>query len=292
MTAAFTANLLDVAKPWRPDLIIRETNEYGGFLAAEMLGAELAVLDIAPLIVRIVPDLVQRLNAVRAEFGLAAIGSLTPAYGRIAAGLLPESWYPQGLRTPQHRYYRIPDQPGDPLDDAIAGLPADAPLVLMSLGSNVRTLLSADSRLLALAVDALGALPVRAVVALGHDPAAWTGPRPANVHFVQFVQQRLLLGACDAFLTHAGFSGVREALSHGVPMVAVPLFADQPANAARVAELGVGLQTAAAGLAPDKLAAALNQVVHEPSCRLAARGFQRRILALPSLDQFAADLCS
>ncbi|WP_409179279.1 glycosyltransferase [Amycolatopsis sp. VS8301801F10] len=290
MTATFTANLLDVAKPWRPDLIVRETNEYGGFLAAEALGVELAVLDIAPLIVRLVPDLVARLNVVRAKFGLAAIESLTPAYGKIAAGLLPESWYPKALRTPQHRYYRVPGEPGDPLDDAIAGLPADAPLVLMSLGSNAHLLLSAESRLRTIAVEALGALPIRAVVALGHDPAAWTGPRPANVHFEPFVPQRLLLGACDAFLTHAGFSGIREALSHGVPMTAVPLFADQPANAARIEELGIGVQVAAACLTPDSLAAALKQVVDEPSFRRAARGLQRRILALPSLDQFAADL--
>ncbi|MFD2467813.1 glycosyltransferase [Amycolatopsis silviterrae] len=290
MTAAFTANLLDVAKPWRPDLIVRETNEYGGFLAAEVLGVDLAVLDIAPLIAGLVPDLVEQLNVVRAKFGLAAIGSLTPAYGKLAAGLLPESWYPQALRTPQHRYYRVPDVPGDPLDAAIAAVPADAPLVLMSLGSNVRMLLSAESRLLTIAVEALGTLPVRAVVALGHDPAAWTGPRPANVHFVSFVQQRLLLGACDAFLTHAGFSGVREALDHGVPMAALPLFADQPANAARVEELGAGVQVDVAGLTPDKLAAALKQVLDEPSARLAARGFQRRILALPSLTRFAADL--
>ncbi|ATY13401.1 glycosyltransferase [Amycolatopsis sp. AA4] len=290
MTAAFTANLLDAAKPWRPDLIVRETNEYGGFLAAEMLGADLAVLDIAPLIVRLVPDLVKRLNAVRAEFGLAAIDSLAPAFGKITAGFLPESWYPQGMRTSRHRCFRLPEQPGDPLDDAIAKLPADAPLVLMSLGSNAHTLLSSESQLRTIAVEALGALPIRAVVALGHDPAAWTGPRPVNVHFVSFVQQRLLLGACDAFLTHAGFSGIREALSCGVPMAAVPLFADQPANAARVEALGIGLQADAAGLNPDKLAAVLGKVLAEPSYRLAARGFQRRILALPSLDRFAADL--
>ncbi|MBB1152230.1 MULTISPECIES: glycosyltransferase [Amycolatopsis] len=290
MTATFTANLLDVAEPWRPDVIVRETNEYGGFLAAEILGAELAVLDIAPLIVRLVPDLVKRLNVVRAKFGLPAIASLAPAYGRIVAGLLPESWYPQGSRTSRHRCYRLPDQSGDPLDASIAELPADAPLVLMSLGSNVRTLLSAESRLLTIAAEALGRLPIRAVVALGHDPAAWTGPRPANVCFVPYVQQQLLLGACDVFLTHAGFSGIREALSRGVPMTALPLFADQPANAARVEELGAGIQVDTAGLTPDKLASALSQVMDKPSCRLAARGLQRQILALPSLDRFAADL--
>jgi N-glycosyltransferase len=110
------------------------------------------------------------------------------------------------------------------------------------------------------------------------------------VHLAPFVQQRLLLGACEVFLTHAGFSGVRESLSVGVPMVALPLFADQPENAARVDELGLGIQTNAAGLTPDTLAAAIERVLTEPSYRLAARAFQRHILGRPALTTFATDL--
>src|SRR5205814_3934113 len=139
-------------------------------------------------IVRLVLDLVDRLNVVREGFELGPIDSLTPAYGTLTAGLLPEPWYPEALRTPGHRYYRTPDGPGEPLDAEIADLPADAPLVLMSFGSNLRTLLSAESELLPIAVEALGALPIRAVAAIGDDAASWRGPRPANVHLVPYVQ--------------------------------------------------------------------------------------------------------
>ncbi len=290
MTAAFAANLLDAARTWRPDLIVRETNEYAGFLVADVLDVPLAVVDIAPLIVRLVPDLTDRLNVLRESLGLAAIDSLTPAYGQLTAGLLPEPWY--SSVTPAHRFYRAPEPLSERLDPALTELPADAPLVLASFGSNLDMLLSAESELLPIAVKALGSLPVRAVVALGSDEAvaAWTGPRPENVHLAPFVQQRLLLSACNAFLTHAGFSGVREALSAGVPMVALPLFSDQPANAARVGELGLGVEVDAAGLTPDTLGAALKRVLDKPSYGLAARGFQRRILGLPTLDAFAADL--
>ncbi|WP_158883713.1 glycosyltransferase [Amycolatopsis anabasis] len=293
LTARFAANLLEAAKDWRPDVIVRETNEYGGYLAAEVLGLPLAVVDIAPLIVRLIPELTERLNVLRDDFGLPAIDSFTHAYGRLVAGLLPERWYPGALRTPGHRYYRAPDEPGDqPLDPAIANLPSDAPFVLAGFGSNVHTLLAAESELMTIAVEALGSLPVRAVVALGSDRAvaSWTGPRPANVHLAPFVQQRLLLGACDLFVTHAGFSGIRESLSAGVPMVALPLFAEQPENAARIDELGAGVQVDAAGLTPDSLAAAVNRVLDEPAHRLAARAFQRDILGRPALTTFATDL--
>jgi UDP:flavonoid glycosyltransferase YjiC (YdhE family) len=66
-------------------------------------------------------------------------------------------------------------------------------------------------------VEALGSLPCTAVVALGRgsDVSTWTGPRPANAHLASFVQQPLPLQACDLFVTHTGFGGVREALTAG-----------------------------------------------------------------------------
>jgi Erythromycin biosynthesis protein CIII-like, C-terminal domain/Erythromycin biosynthesis protein CIII-like, N-terminal domain len=283
MTARFAANVIDAAKTWRPDLIVRETNEYGGYLAAEVLGLPLAVVDIAPLIVQLVPDLTEQLNILRDGLGLPSIDSFTHASGQLTAGLLPEQWYPAQLSTPAHRYYRVPPDP------AVAD---HTPLVLASFGSNVQMLLATGSKLMSITVEALGSLPVRSVVALGSDQAvaSWTGPRPANVHLAAFVQQRVLLGTCEVFVTHAGFSGVRESLSAGVPMVALPLFADQPANAARLDELGLGIQTHTSGLTPDTLAANVKRVLTEPAHRLAARTFQRRILGLQPLATFASDL--
>jgi UDP:flavonoid glycosyltransferase YjiC (YdhE family) len=277
MTADFAANLLDAG--WRPDVIVRETNEYGGLLAAEVLGVPSAVVDIAPLMPPLVSDLAARLDVLGRRFGRTSV-----AADRLTAGLLPEPWYPPGLRTPGHRYYRVPEPVVDP--------PAEGPVVLAGFGSNVRSLLAADSRLTAITVEALGSLGVRAVVALGSDDAvaSWTGPRPGNVELAGFVPQRALLAASEVFVTHAGFSSVREALSAGVPMVAVPLFADQPANARRVRELGVGLQVDAAGLTAEELAAAVERVLGDPDCRTAARGFRSGIAELPPITGFLEDL--
>ncbi|KAA2262312.1 glycosyltransferase family 1 protein [Solihabitans fulvus] len=293
MTAAFAANLIDVARAWRPEVIVRETNEYGGYLAAEVLGLPLAMVDIAPLITRLVPDLTDRLNRLRGKLGLAEVDSFTHANGRLTAGLLPAAWYPEDLRTPGLRHYRAADAVDSrPLDPAIARLPADLPLVLASYGTSTHWLLGAESTLMHLTVEALGSLPVQAVVALGPGDAVarWNGPRPNNVHLTSFVQQRLLIGACDVFLTHGGFGGIGDSLSAGTPMTALPLFADQPDNTARVQELGLGVRTDPAGLTPDTLAADVQRVLTEPAYRLAARGFQRQILGLPSLEAFAADL--
>jgi UDP:flavonoid glycosyltransferase YjiC (YdhE family) len=42
-----------------------------------------------------------------------------------------------------------------------------------------------------------------------------------------------MLARCDAFLTHGGLNSVKKALASGVPMVVVPLSADQPYSAER-----------------------------------------------------------
>jgi N-glycosyltransferase len=183
------------------------------------------------------------------------------------------------------------DQAAAPLDAAIAGLPGGRPFVLATLGSNTGHMLTGETSPLPRIVAALGELPCTAVVAIGAhaDPASWPGPRPDNVLLVPFVPQRLLLAACDLFVTHAGFGGIREALAAGVPMVALPLYAEQPANASRLAELGLGV-TVPAGSGPAPLAAACRRVLDDASFRYAARTFQRRILALPGPDQLVTDL--
>ena len=44
-----------------------------------------------------------------------------------------------------------------------------------------------------------------------------------------------------AMACHGGFGTVRAGLAAGVPLAVLPLFADQPYNARRVAELGAGV---------------------------------------------------
>lgn len=45
------------------------------------------------------------------------------------------------------------------------------------------------------------------------------------------------------FITHGGLYGIQEALTHSVPMIAIPIFADQDYNAVKLAyrEYGIHL---------------------------------------------------
>ena len=68
--------------------------------------------------------------------------------------------------------------------------------------------------------------------------------RSGAIMLKSFSNQFAVLGhpAVSLFVTHAGLGSVHEALYHGVPMVMVPMMleSDQPTNAARLQELGLG----------------------------------------------------
>ena len=60
---------------------------------------------------------------------------------------------------------------------------------------------------------------------------------------VPWVPQQEVLAhpATKLFITHCGTFGVLEAIYHGVPMVGMPIFVDQPDILARIVEHGIGL---------------------------------------------------
>jgi N-glycosyltransferase len=73
-----------------------------------------------------------------------------------------------------------------------------------------------------------------------------------------------------------------------VPQVVVPLFADQPYNAARVRDLGVGLIAHAEE--PGSIRTALERVLAEPSFRRVAARVARESFALPPIDAVESSL--
>ncbi|MEV6567929.1 glycosyltransferase [Streptomyces kronopolitis] len=284
--------VLDLARDWRPDLILHESTEYGGYLAAERLGIPHGALDIAPMAPYAHPAVKDALNRQRSALGLEPVADSWHPFRAFRAGVVPEDFYPTVSRLPGARHYRVPAQASrGALDPDIARLPVDRPLVLATLGSNAPRLPGGASTLLHTIIEALAELPVTGVVALGAqvDPQQWEGPRADNVHLTSFVQQELLLQSSDLFLTHAGFNGTREALSAGVPMVAVPLFAEQSHNAARLQELGVGVRLKAEDVTRETLSTALRTVLQDDTYRSRAQGFQRRAHALPDLDRLVED---
>jgi N-glycosyltransferase len=74
-------------------------------------------------------------------------------------------------------------------------------------------------------------------------------------------------------------------------MVVLPLFSDQPANARRITELGLGSAVDPADASPSVLASACSRVL-APEFRGRAAEFAGLARELPGFDVLAADLAA
>jgi len=126
----------------------------------------------------------------------------------------------------------------EPADVVVVDTMVPSALVLVSLSSTVMD----QEGLLQRTTDALGQLPVHALVTTGPavDPAVIRSPQ--NVSVRRWARHADVLPYCSAVVTHGGHGTVLKALTAGVPLVIAPLGRDQPDNAARVIRAGAGLR--------------------------------------------------
>ncbi|XP_057584285.1 UDP-glucuronosyltransferase 2A2 isoform X2 [Hippopotamus amphibius kiboko] len=89
----------------------------------------------------------------------------------------------------------------------------------------------------------------------------------ANTQLYDWLPQNDLLGhpKAKAFITHGGTNGIYEAIYHGVPMVGVPMFADQPDNIAHMKAKGAAVEVNINTMTSADLLNALRTVINEPS---------------------------
>ena len=81
-------------------------------------------------------------------------------------------------------------------------------------------------------LEGLREVPAQIVVTVGRERSpSELGPQPAHVRIERFVPQAEILPRCDAVVSHGGSGSVLGALAHGIPLVLLPIGADQPLNA-------------------------------------------------------------
>lgn len=164
---------------------------------------------------------------------------------------------------PDHFHYT-----GPWIDEPSAGehpFPWDAldgrPLIYASLGTLQNRVMSIYETI----VEACAGLNAQLVVSLGQPGAGASTPQRAGALFVNYAPQRALLKRSSLVITHGGLNTVLEALSAGVPLVAIPITNDQPGNAMRVVHLGVGRAVPIGRLDAASLRHAVEQVLRTPS---------------------------
>ncbi|MFY1674680.1 glycosyltransferase [Plantactinospora sp. WMMB334] len=114
----------------------------------------------------------------------------------------------------------------------------------------------------------LADLDVTVVAALGgQDPEALSIPTPANARVGKFVPFDKLLPKSAVLVTNGGAGGIHQALAAGTPVIVAGETEDKPANAARVAHHGLGLDLGTATPTPEAVADAVRRVLDDTEIR-------------------------
>jgi UDP:flavonoid glycosyltransferase YjiC (YdhE family) len=289
-------DLLAACRDWRPDLIVRNDFELAGGLVAERLGIPDATIGIEFLMpIQLWRSLIgPQLMRLRVLCGLPAHPALAMLYRFLYLTFIPPSYQMTDLRSVPVAHFLRPV----PLETrAGAGLPAwvaelpQRPTVYATLG----TVFNRTAEVFEILVEGLGGEPVNLILTVGpgRDPAG-LGPLPPNVRVERYLPQSLLFPRCDLVITHGGINTILGALSHGVPLLVVPISAHHPFHAARITALSLGKalrradRTAPAAAGTELSASAVREAVREilrsSEIRANARQIAEEMAALPGVD--------
>ncbi len=283
--AQMVPDLLDLARSWMPDLIMRVHTELGGCVAAEVLGIPHATAG-APTFNP--PAFYQErvaapLAALRAAHGLPPDPDLTMLYRYLDLSFAPPQFVDRAVDyvRPIVHFLRplVFDRSGDEaLPEWVASLPPQ-PTIYATLGTVMNKLFPT---LFPVILAALGDAGVNLILTVGRelDPEQW-GEQPENVHIERYIPQTLLLPACDLVVHVGGLNTTMSALGAGLPTVIIPIGADQPENARRAAALGVGMVLGREEWTPEAIRTAVESVLGDPTYRANAERVRDEMAALP-----------
>jgi hypothetical protein len=288
-TTAMLPAMEQTCAQWRPDLVLREPCEYASAIVALRRGIPTAQVAIS-LAAGEVASIAAAAPALEEHRqGLVDELLASPYLTRFPASLDPSS-FATTVRFRESRSH-VPRS----LPDWWGG--SDAPLVYMTFGT-VLGHMSIAADVYRAALDAISRLPVRGLLTVGHQfDRSVLGPIPPNVRVEAWVDQADVLPQAALVVCHGGSGTAFGAVAGGVPVVVVPLFADQFVNGRRIADSGAGLVVEAdpgAGRGPrraieehdaPRIAGAVEAALGEPSHRIQARRIAAEMAAAPTVDE-------
>lgn len=275
------ADLGPIIERWRPGLLIHDSAELAGGIAAEASGiphVEHSFGLLRPLAVR------QAATDVLGPLSAAA-GVRNPGVG----GLADEPYL--DICPPRLQFADIAalpivirlrsveiQEPADPRFDAWLTGRDGRPVVYLTLGTVFN-----DVDLVRSILDAIEEADVDIVVTLGpgSDPSI-LGDRPGHVHVASFIPQAQVLRRTRVMISHAGSGALLGAIAAGVPILAIPQGADQFMNAGRIVEAGLGLRILPDELAPDVIRTRLSTLLDDARFAEAAHALRRDLESMPS----------
>jgi UDP:flavonoid glycosyltransferase YjiC (YdhE family) len=277
---------------FKPDLIVRESMEFGSVVAAAETGV--SVVRVATtngvLEEQVLRWSIDPVDRLRSEAGLApdqgAAMYAAPAFTSFPQSFeadLPASDMPTPFRVGGRRQ-TVPEDA--PIPDWAK--PDERPLVFVTLGTLAGVSKTAPT-IMGHVLEAISILPARVLISTGPKFALDAlGPVPDNATVVEWVPQEEIFPRVDALLCHGGAGTIIAAMTHGVPMVVTPMAADQPENARRIEAMGCGIALPETDAATIR--AALERALSDLGLRATSDRVADEIAALPGFHDAAQEL--
>ncbi|WP_340684580.1 glycosyltransferase [Amycolatopsis coloradensis] len=287
MPRRFVADLTPLLERHRPDLVVYESGNAGGAIAAHLAGIPAIGHGFGRFSRDDVMDVIYgRLAEFGAEVGLEGVN--LPSFGDPVVDICPESVQAPDFLAEANRIPLRPvgwAEPGD-LPAGVVGRDKSRPLVYLTLGTAF-----GDENVLKRAIGGLARLDADVIVAAG--PAVDPGQLrdvPSNVRVEAWVPQVDLLPHVDLVVHHGGSGTTLGAFGAGLPQLVLPQGADQFTNAEAVVAAGVGTQLIGANVVEDAISEQARKLLTDETVLGAARKLADEVAAMPSPAEVAQRL--
>jgi UDP:flavonoid glycosyltransferase YjiC (YdhE family) len=280
-TRAMLPVMEHVCATWGPDLVMRDPCEYASAVVAHRKGITAAQVAISLADAEWGSISVAAPALEEHRPGLTAEVRRAPYVTRFPASLDPSPF----ANTVRVRDVPPPTQP--PLPDWWGG--SDGPLVYVTFGT-VLGYMSIAGQVYRAAIAAVEGVAARVLLTVGRqfDPVS-LGSVPSHVHVEAWADQAQVLSHADLVVCHGGSGTAFGALGAALPLVMVPVFADQFENSRRIAAAGAGLIVRGDGVVglddAPRIAEAILAVLGDTSFRRIAEGLSAEMATSGTADQ-------
>ncbi|MFJ6943799.1 activator-dependent family glycosyltransferase [Streptomyces wuyuanensis] len=288
--------LVEFARSWQPDLVIREPFTFAGAVAARASGAAHARLLSFPDLFGSTRRLFLEQSAARgtgqyddtlgewlswtlARHGCAfdeevvsgqwSIDQMPPSV-RLSLGqpLVPMRYIPHNGQVPTVVPGWLRSEPSRPRVCVTAGMTArDNGMPNAVLADDV--------------FEAVAALDIEVVATLDPAEREMITSTPENVRVVDHVPLDALLPTCSAIVHHGGAGTWATATAWGVPQISLGRVWDAVYRSRRIDELGAGLYLPPGGVSAESLRAGLLRLLEEPEFGLRAGRLRDEVRTAP-----------
>jgi UDP:flavonoid glycosyltransferase YjiC (YdhE family) len=282
---AMMADLIPLARSWRPDLVIADPLVFAAPLLAKSIDVPLVHHLYGPAVNERVgfagigpgtmpwPDGLRRLYA---DYGLPAQAQ----YSVRAIDPCPDSLQFPGV--PNRLPIRYVPYNGPGIVPAWLSQPVERPRICVTWGATHTEMVGRRNFLVPEILTALEGIDAEVVVAVSAADRELVPVTSPNVRIEVGLPLHTLLPTCDAIVHHGSSGTMLTAASAGVPQVIVPVFMDRAEIAQLVADSGAGVHVPREAADPAHLSAAVTRALSDTTMRKSADSLRQEMLSMPS----------